>query len=86
VAIPDRPRIKDDQSAKAMSLHSNWKARIIDEPLAVKSYGPHPDVKIAVSNARLAAITKVATSDAKKHRDQKMAKPGIEYFNDERAQ
>jgi hypothetical protein len=81
LSIPERPQIRDDQAPRAMSLRSNWKARITNEQVALKSYAKHPDIR----RAALAQVLKTATREARLQKDPTKAKPGVEYFNDERA-
>lgn len=77
----ERVAIRGDYSARAMSLRSNWKARVVDEKLALKHYGKDPDVRAAA----LVAATKLATKLAKTTKDARHAPPGFEFFNDEKA-
>lgn len=81
-AAPKRARAKGDLSRKAMTLHANWQARIVDEATALKHYAKHP----AIRAAALGAIKVVARDHAKAAKDPSKAPPGIEFFNDERAQ
>jgi hypothetical protein len=78
---PTRARTRDDYASKAMSLHSRWKARVIDERAALKHYAKHP----AIRAAALAAIVKVATDLAKDQKGKPPVPPGVEFWNDERA-
>lgn len=85
LSIPDRPRIKDDQAARAMSIRTFWKARVINQNLAIKSYKSNLEVKTAVRAAALAQITKIASNEARFSKNPADAKPGIEFYTDERA-
>jgi len=79
---PTRARTRDDYAPRAMSLHSNWKARVVDEPQALKHYAKHP----AIRTAALAAIVKVATKLSQLSKGSPAAQPpGVEFWNDERA-
>jgi hypothetical protein len=77
----ERAQVRDDQTARAMSLRSNWQAVIVNDELAINSYRRHPDVRQAI----LTQIKKTATREAKLQKDPTKAKPGIEYVNNERA-
>jgi hypothetical protein len=78
---PTKARVRDDYAPRAMSLHSRWKARVIDETAALKHYAKHPDIRAAA----LAAIVKVATKLAKDQKGKPPIPPGVEFWNDERA-
>ena len=78
---PARARVKGDYAERAMSLRSNWQARIVDEQAALKYYAKHPAVRIAA----LAAIRKIATSHAKQAKDPARSPPGVLFYNDEGA-
>lgn len=81
--VPVRAQTRGDYASKAMSLHANWKARIVDADAALKHYAGDDDVR----RAALDAVVKKATKLAKGVKgDQKHAPPGIHFWNDERAQ
>jgi hypothetical protein len=78
-AVPDRPQVKGDYAKRAMSLRSNWKARVTDPQLALKHYAKHP----AIREAALKAIAKVASDHAKSVKGTGTPPPGCEFYNDE---
>jgi len=78
---PTRARTRDDYAPRAMSLHSRWKAKVVDETAALKHYAKHPDIRAAA----LDAIVKVATKLAKDQKGKPPLPPGIAFWNDERA-
>ena len=71
----------DAPSVPAMSLRATWRARVIDETAALRAYAKHPDVRAAA----LAQVVKTATREARLQKDKTKAKPGIEYYVEERA-
>jgi hypothetical protein len=77
----ERPQIKGELSAKAMSLHVYWRAVITDEAKALKHFAKHP----AIRAAALAAIVKVATAHAKACKDASKAPPGVRFDKEEKA-
>jgi hypothetical protein len=76
-----RAQVKGDFSAKAMSLHERWRAEVVDDALALKSYAKHP----AIRAAALAEIVKVASKEARELKDESKAKPGTKFLRTEKA-
>lgn len=81
LTAPRRPRVKGDYSPRAMSLHSRWKARVIDEPAALRHFAKHPEIRAAA----LEAITAVASKMAKDCKGEGPPPPGTEFYNEEHA-
>jgi hypothetical protein len=83
LSIPTRPQIRDELTpAPAMSLHRRWRARITDEGRAARSYRDDPMVKTATNDA----VKRAANRDARLHKDESKAKPGVQYYVEENAQ
>jgi hypothetical protein len=78
----ERPQIKGELSARAMSLRGTWRAVVTDEQKALKHFAKHP----AIRAAALAAITKLCTKQAQAVKDESKAPPGVRFEKDERAQ
>jgi predicted phage tail protein len=78
-AVPDRPQVKGDYAKRAMSLRSNWKARVTDPAVALRHYAKHP----AIREAALKAIVKVASDEARAVKGIGRPPPGCEFYNDE---
>jgi regulator of protease activity HflC (stomatin/prohibitin superfamily) len=76
----ERPAIKGEFSAKAMSMRTYWSAVITDEKLALKHFAKHP----AIRSAALEAIVKLETAHAKKVKDAAQAPPGVRFEKEER--
>jgi hypothetical protein len=79
-APAERAAIKGTYTQRAVTLKTYWSARIVDETAALKAYAKHPDIRAAA----LAAILKIAKDDAVATKDPAKAKPGIEYFSEQR--
>jgi hypothetical protein len=77
----ERPAIRGDYSARAMSLRGTWRAVITDETKALRHFAKHPDIRAAA----LAAIVKVATKQAREFKDETKAPPGVRFEKDEKA-
>lgn len=77
----ERPQIKGELSARAMSLRTTWRAVITDEGKALRYFARHPDIRAAA----LAAIVKVATKQAKELKDTSKAPPGVRFEKEEKA-
>lgn len=78
----ERARIKGEMAPRAMTLHSNWKAEVIDPSLALKHYGRNADVRAAA----LAKALQLAGRLARESKRADAAPPGFRFYNDERAQ
>lgn len=76
----ERAAIKGTFTQRAVTLKTYWDARIVDEQAALKAYAKHPDIRAAA----LAAILKIAKADAVATKDPAKAKPGTEYFSEQR--
>lgn len=75
-----RAAIKGTFTQRAVTLRTYWDARIVDEQAALKAYAKHPDIRAAA----LVAILKIAKADAIETKDPAKAKPGVEYFSEQR--
>ena len=78
-----RPRVRSDYSKKAMVLHSNWKGRVVDYDKAIAYYRRHAAFIEGSKKLMEQAATRVAKAVSG---DQNQAPPGIEFYNEERAQ
>ena len=77
----ERPAIRGEFSARAMSLRSNWRGVIVNETAALKHFARHPSIR----SAAIAAIQKEVNKQAKAFKDPTRAPPGVEFRNDETA-
>src|SRR5262249_15133304 len=81
----DRPiangQTKGDYARTAMSLHSNWQARITDPDKAIAYFENDPEMRIA----KLDTARRLGTKLAKLHKNAAQAPPGFEFYNDARA-
>lgn len=78
----ERPAIRGEFSAKAMSMRTYWSAVITDEKLALRHFAKHP----AIRAAALEAILKLETKHAKLVKDAAQAPPGVRFVKTETAQ
>jgi hypothetical protein len=78
----ERPAIRGELSAKAMSMHGRWGAVIVDDKLALKHFARHP----AIRDAALVAILKICIKLAQSTKDPSKAPPGVRFEKKEKAQ
>jgi hypothetical protein len=78
---PARARVKGDLSRRAMTLHANWHAEVVDPDKALKFYGRDPTVRAAA----LQAATRIASDLATETKDESKAPPGFRFVRTERA-
>jgi hypothetical protein len=77
----ERPQIKGELSARAMSMRVHWGAVIVDDKLALKHFAKHP----AIRDAALVAILKVCIKLAQSTKDPSQAPPGVRFEKKETA-
>lgn len=75
-----RAAIKGTYTQRAITLHTYWNAKIVDEAKALKSYAKHPEIRAAA----LDAIRRVAKAEAVATKDKAKAPAGVEFFSEER--
>ena len=80
--VPTRARTRDDYAEKAMSLRSNWKAKVVDSDKAIAYFADDMDVRPKM----IAAIEAKASRLAKAQKGRGPIPPGVAFYNDERAQ
>lgn len=80
---PVRPQVRGDYSARAMSLRSNWKGRVVSFNEALAHYADHADFRAGATTLMEQSASRLAK---KVKGDQSKAPPGVQFYNDERAQ
>lgn len=78
----ERPAIRGELSARAMSMRTTWRAVITDETKALRHFAKHPVVR----RAALDAIVRAASEQARTVKDESKAPPGVRFEKEERAQ
>lgn len=80
-AKPVKVQLRGDYTTKAVSLRTTWRAEVVDEKEALKSYGKHPVVRAAALKAAL----ELATAEAKVAKREDAAPAGFRFVADQKA-
>lgn len=80
-AKPVKVQLRGDFGRRAAGLRTTWRAEVVDEKEALKTYGKHPVVRAAALKAAL----ELATAEAKVAKRADAAPAGFKFIADQKA-
>jgi hypothetical protein len=80
-AKPAKVQLRGDFGRRAVGLRTTWRAEVVDEQIALKTYGKHPVVRAAALKAAL----ELATAEAKVAKREDAAPAGFKFVSDSKA-